>query len=60
VSFVPITLCVASQQMFIVVVYFVTAQSGNFWIHPRTFIRVVTGTRLVATEIAFFVLEKSA
>jgi hypothetical protein len=30
------TLCDASQQVFIVVsVYFVTAQSGNFRIHPR-------------------------
>jgi hypothetical protein len=39
VSFAAITLCVASQQVFIVVdVYFVMNQSGNFWIHPRTFI----------------------
>jgi hypothetical protein len=29
------TLCVASQQLFIVSVYFVTTQSGNFWIYPR-------------------------
>jgi hypothetical protein len=35
VSFAAITLCVASQRMF-VVVYFVTTQSGKFWIHPRT------------------------
>jgi hypothetical protein len=36
VSFAPTTLCVASQRVFIVVsVYFVTNQSGNFWIHPR-------------------------
>jgi hypothetical protein len=27
------TLCVASQQVFILVVYFVMTQSGNFWIH---------------------------
>jgi hypothetical protein len=36
VSFAAITFCVASQRVFIVVsVYFVTTQSGNFWIHPR-------------------------
>jgi hypothetical protein len=35
VSFSAITLCVASQRVFIVVsVYFVITQSGNFWIHP--------------------------
>jgi hypothetical protein len=38
VSFAAITLCVASQREFIVIsVYFVMIQSGNFWIHPRTF-----------------------
>jgi hypothetical protein len=40
VSFAAITLCIASQRVFIVVVvvvvvYFVTTQSGNFWIHPH-------------------------
>jgi hypothetical protein len=39
VSFATITLCVASQRVFVVVVvvlvYFVMTQSGNFWIHPR-------------------------
>jgi hypothetical protein len=36
VSFAAITLCVATQWVFIVVlvIYFVTTQSGNFWIHP--------------------------
>jgi hypothetical protein len=28
--------CIASQRVYIVVVYFVMTQSGNFWIHPRT------------------------
>jgi hypothetical protein len=38
VSFAAITLCIVSQRLFVVVfVYFVTAQSGNFWIHPRIF-----------------------
>jgi hypothetical protein len=44
VSFAAITLCVASQPVFVVVVivvvvvvvvYFVMTQSENFWIHPR-------------------------
>jgi hypothetical protein len=36
VSFAAVTLSVASQRVFIVIsVYFVTIQSGNFWIHPR-------------------------
>jgi hypothetical protein len=35
VSFAAITLCVASQRVFIVV-YFVKTQSGNFWIHLST------------------------
>jgi hypothetical protein len=33
-SFAAITLCVASQRVFIVVGYFVMTQSENFWIHP--------------------------
>jgi hypothetical protein len=37
VSFAAITLCVVSQRVFIVaIVYLVTTQSGNFWIHPHT------------------------
>jgi hypothetical protein len=36
VSFATITLCVATERVFIIVVgYFSTTQSGNFWIHPR-------------------------
>jgi hypothetical protein len=35
VSFAAITLCVASQRVFIAVsVYFVIDESGNFWIYP--------------------------
>jgi hypothetical protein len=42
VSFAAITLCVASQRVFIAVsVYFFMTQSGNFWIHPRICIRFV-------------------
>jgi hypothetical protein len=33
VSFAAITLCVASQRVF-VVVYFGMTQFGNFWLHP--------------------------
>jgi hypothetical protein len=37
VSFAATTLCVASQQVFVVfIVYFVKTQSGNFWIHVHT------------------------
>jgi hypothetical protein len=35
VRFAAITLYVAFQRVFIVVIYFVMTQSGNFWIHPR-------------------------
>jgi hypothetical protein len=34
-SFAAVTLCVASQRVFIFVVYFVMTQSGNFWMYPR-------------------------
>jgi len=37
VSFATITLCVASQQVFIgVSIYFIMAQSRNFWMHQCT------------------------
>jgi hypothetical protein len=36
VSFAAINLCVSSQRVFMVVVYFVMTQSGNFWIHLRS------------------------
>jgi hypothetical protein len=35
VSFAAITLCVASQRVFIVVVISLSTQSGNLWIHLR-------------------------
>jgi hypothetical protein len=37
VSFAAITLCVASQRGFVIVVVFISlsTQSGNFWIHRR-------------------------
>jgi len=35
VSFAVISLCVASQRVFIVDVVLLSAQSGNFCIHPR-------------------------
>jgi hypothetical protein len=39
VSFAAITFCVASQRVFTAVsVYFIMTQSGNFWIHSRTYI----------------------
>jgi hypothetical protein len=36
VGFAARTLCVASQRVFVVVVYLVSTQSGNFWIHLHT------------------------
>jgi len=51
VSFDAITLSVASQRVFIVVVvYFFMTQSGNFWIHPR--IRMENGG-ILSTETIF-------
>jgi hypothetical protein len=43
VSFAAITLCVASQRVFLAVsvvddVISLSTQSGNFWIHPRIFL----------------------
>jgi hypothetical protein len=40
VSFAAITLCVASQRVFVVVsLYFVISESGNFWMRPRMRVR---------------------
>jgi hypothetical protein len=48
VSFPVITLSVASERVFIVVsVYFVMTQSGNFWLHLRIVITLVTCHMLV-------------
>jgi hypothetical protein len=35
VSVAAITLCVASQRVFIVVIISLSTESGNFWIYPR-------------------------
>jgi len=44
VSFTVVTLCVASQRVFIgVSLYFVMTQSENFWIHSRIAITLRTG-----------------
>jgi hypothetical protein len=37
VSFAAITLCVASQRVFIVVVFSLSTESGNVWIYLRKF-----------------------
>jgi hypothetical protein len=48
VSFAPVTLCVASQRVFIVViVYFVMTQSGNVWIHPRRYHPIGSGSQMI-------------
>jgi hypothetical protein len=51
VSFSNITLCVVSQRVIIVVVYFVMTKSGNFWIHPRTDIQ----TAILFHRITIFI-----
>jgi hypothetical protein len=50
VSFAAITFCVASQRVFILVVYFIMTQSGNFWIHPRIWQFKWSVGRLVVSE----------
>jgi hypothetical protein len=42
-SFSAIPLCVDSQRVFVVAVYFMT-QSGNFWIHPRRSLTMETNS----------------
>jgi hypothetical protein len=53
VSFATITLCVASQRVFVVVVVVISLsiQSGNFWIHPRTFFPYAEIRTLRPTQI---------
>jgi hypothetical protein len=46
VSFSTITLHVASQGVFIVLVYFIMIQSRNFWIHPHIWILWIADTFL--------------
>jgi glucose uptake protein GlcU len=51
-SFAAITLCVASQRVFVVVsVYLIMIQSGNFWIHPRMQLKTLN-LRLTSHSIA--------
>jgi len=50
VSFAATTLCVASQRVFIVVVS-LFIQSGNFWIHPRMAVSVVS--LLIGVTVCF-------
>jgi hypothetical protein len=49
VSFATITLCIAFQRVFIVImsVYFVMSRSGNFWIHPCMCVYTMTCCVLV-------------
>jgi hypothetical protein len=50
VSFAYITLCVASQRVF-VVVYFIMTQYGNFWVQPRTSFQVVFAVSRVRPSV---------
>jgi hypothetical protein len=45
-------LSVASQRVFIVVVYFIMTQSGNFRIHPRISILTVRRREYVMKKLA--------
>jgi hypothetical protein len=57
VSSDAITLCVASQRVFIVVaVYFVMTQSGNFWIHPRKIVKNAVVHCVLRCWVAFCVI----
>jgi hypothetical protein len=72
VSFVAITLFVASQRVLIVVsLYFVMTQSGNFWIHPLigyvtltlltpwgTVLEKLAVTRLIKKFLAFYGIRR--
>jgi hypothetical protein len=50
VSFVVITLCIASQRVFVFVgIYSVMTQSGNFWLHSR--IRLITVPELYEGKV---------
>jgi hypothetical protein len=52
VRFAAITLCVASQRVFIVVsVYFVMTRSENYWIHPRVCLCVCARARYVYVRV---------
>jgi hypothetical protein len=53
VSIAAITLCVASQRVFIVV-YFVMTQFGNFWIHRCIYFGGADGHKACIREIDHF------
>jgi ABC-type siderophore export system fused ATPase/permease subunit len=51
VSFTAITLCVASQRAFVVVVVcLVMTHSGNFWIHLRIFDSMLSAKHFEADD----------
>jgi hypothetical protein len=58
VGFAAITLCVASQRVLPKIsVYFVTTQSGNFWIYTLVYIPEISAdnfmnSEAIATEIS--------
>jgi hypothetical protein len=65
VSFAAITLCVASQRVFIFVIYFVMTQSGNFWIQPCiweiqvSFVPYTRGSGSILTDAFLFFSDPS-
>jgi hypothetical protein len=58
VSFATIALYVAQRVFILVSVYFVTTQSGNFWIHPRITILIFQGLGLLAYSGSEFIFLK--
>jgi hypothetical protein len=52
VSFAAINLCVASQRVFILVVYFFITQSGNFWITHVKWSRMNPGRIMAQFKIS--------
>jgi hypothetical protein len=57
VSFIAITLCVASQRVFIVIS--LSTQSGNIWIHPRMLQHCKTEWMVRRTLVCFVVVPNN-
>jgi hypothetical protein len=59
VSSATITLCVASQWVFIAVCILLSTQSGNFWTHPHTAYRVHHKNNITVQNTESNRIEKS-
>jgi len=54
VNFATISLCVASKLVFI----FVSTQSGNFWIQPRTVAKTSISLKVIHKDKSYYVSSK--